>query len=71
MSQIVITLVEERSQQMKILKHMGLLTDENKPLVKKALKSCKSEIQMSNLLYGVKHGTETIDEMLVRKGFYS
>jgi hypothetical protein len=68
----VYTIEDSRYQQLRVLHNLGILNRSNRhlePLVEAALKKCTTDIQIGNLLHGVKVGNETIEEMLTRKGY--
>lgn len=68
----IYTLEDTRYQQLRVLYDLKILNKNNRhlePLVEAALKKCKTDVEMGNLLHGVKVGKETIEEMLTRKGY--
>ena len=59
-------------EQMRVLYGTRIINKNNQdlePLVFKVLESCKSEVQIENTLHDVKVGNETLEQMLVRKGY--
>lgn len=60
------------SEQMRVLYGTRIINKHNQdlePLILKVLEACTSEVQIENTLHDVKVGNETLEQMLVRKGY--